>query len=54
MNWLHLLTVIFVIAKIFNYLAWSWWLVFLPSIVSLTIALVFWVGFIVLAIVVNK
>lgn len=29
-----LLTVIFVIAKIFGYIDWSWWLVFTPTIVG--------------------
>lgn len=27
-----ILTIIFVIAKIVNLIAWSWWLVFLPAI----------------------
>jgi uncharacterized membrane protein YedE/YeeE len=34
MNVFHLLTLIFVIAQITGYITWSWWLVFLPSIVS--------------------
>lgn len=29
-----LLTLIFVIAKIFGYIDWSWWLVFTPTIVG--------------------
>ena len=29
----HILTIIFVIAKIVGYISWSWWLVLLPSII---------------------
>lgn len=36
---LSILTVIFVIAKLMNIIAWSWWLVFLPSIIGGVIAL---------------
>ena len=31
----HILTIIFVIAKIVGYITWSWWLVLLPSIISI-------------------
>ncbi len=31
----HILTIIFVIAKIVGYINWSWWLVLLPSIISI-------------------
>ena len=31
----HILTIIFVIAKIIGYIEWSWWLVLLPSIISI-------------------
>ena len=31
----HILTIIFVIAKIVGYISWSWWLVLLPSIISI-------------------
>ena len=34
MNWINILTIIFVIAKITGYVTFSWWLVFLPSIIS--------------------
>lgn len=34
------LTVIFVIAKITGFIDWSWWLVFLPVLVTLGISLV--------------
>lgn len=37
----HILTIIFVIAKILGYITWSWWLVFLPSIIAISIALIF-------------
>lgn len=31
----HILTIIFVIAKIVGCINWSWWLVLLPSIISI-------------------
>lgn len=36
----HILTIIFVIAKILGYIAWSWWLVFLPSIIAIFLGLI--------------
>lgn len=36
-----ILTIIFIIAKIFGYIEWSWWLVFLPTILSIGIGLIF-------------
>jgi len=32
-----LLTIIFVCAKLFEVITWSWWLVFLPSIIGFCI-----------------
>lgn len=37
--YLHLLTLIFAAGKVFGYLTWSWWLVFLPSIIAAGIGL---------------
>jgi hypothetical protein len=37
--YVHILTLIFVVAKILGYVSWSWWLVFLPSIIGMTIGL---------------
>ena len=34
---LHFLTVILVIAKLGEFVTFSWWLVFLPSIISIVI-----------------
>lgn len=34
------LTIIFVLAKLFNLVSWSWWVVFAPLIVSFSILLV--------------
>ena len=34
MGFLGLLTLIFVLAKLFGAIAWSWWLVFLPAIIG--------------------
>ena len=36
-----ILTIIFVIAKVTGYVDWSWWLVFLPTILSIGIGLIF-------------
>lgn len=38
----HILTIIFVIAKIVGYINWSWWLVLLPSIISIGLGLAVW------------
>jgi hypothetical protein len=45
MNWFHLLTIIFVVAKLGGVLDWSWWLVLLPSLFSLGVGLIFLVLF---------
>lgn len=39
MGFLNLLTLIFVAAKLFQVIDWSWWLVLAPSIVGLFVAL---------------
>lgn len=33
----NILTVIFVVAKILGYIKWSWWLVFMPTIIPAAI-----------------
>lgn len=30
----EILTIIFVLLKVFNVITWSWWLVFLPEIIA--------------------
>jgi hypothetical protein len=40
MNLINILTVIFVIAKITGYINWSWWLVFAPTLISITLFVV--------------
>lgn len=40
MNILHVLTLIFVFAKLFEVINWSWWLVLAPSIVSFALAMI--------------
>lgn len=37
-----LLCLIFVIAKLWGYITWSWWLVFAPIIIGPALALAFW------------
>ena len=34
-----ILTIIFVVAKLFGIINWSWWLVFLPTIISVGLGL---------------
>ena len=45
MNWLHLFTVILLVAKIMKAIDISWWLVFAPSILSIGLTLVAMIGF---------
>lgn len=52
-HWLHMLTIIFVIAKLAGYIHWSWWLVLLPSIIGLLIGLLLLVGVVGLALFVD-
>lgn len=35
MGFTEVLTIIFVVLKIFGIISWSWWLVFLPEIIAL-------------------
>lgn len=35
---LHLATLLFVILKVIHLIDWSWWLVFMPSIVAFSFA----------------
>lgn len=34
MGFTEVLTIIFVLLKVFGVISWSWWLVFLPEIIS--------------------
>ncbi len=36
---LHIITIVFVVLKLTGYIAWSWWLVLLPSILAILIIL---------------
>ena len=47
----HILTIIFVIAKIVGYIEWSWWLVLLPSIISLGLSILVWLVVLVVVII---
>ena len=48
-NIFSVLTIVFVIAKLTNTIDWSWWLVFLPSLINIAL----FVSFLVLAAWVN-
>lgn len=41
MGFLELLTVVFVLLKAFDVIAWSWWLVFSPMYVYLVVLVVY-------------
>lgn len=34
---LHIATLVFTVLKVMGYIHWSWWLVFLPSILAFTV-----------------
>lgn len=38
-HWAHLLTLVFVAAKLFGAVNWSWWVVFSPSLVVFGVAI---------------
>ena len=48
-----ILTIIFVVCKIFGIIDWSWWLVFLPIIISFTLTIILLVVVFVLAVLAN-
>ena len=50
-GFVHILTIIFVIAKIVGYINWSWWLVLLPSIISIGLSLLIWLFILVVVII---
>lgn len=47
----HILTIIFVIAKILGYINWSWWLVLLPSIISIGLSILIWLFIVIIMII---
>jgi len=53
-NFLWILTLIFVIAKILGYINWSWWLVFMPLWLGLAVCITVFsfvtiIGFVIVA-----
>lgn len=40
MGFTEILTIIFVLLKVFGVISWSWWLVFLPEIIAAVIYLI--------------
>lgn len=49
LNYLHILTLIFVVAKLWEKIDWTWFYVLLPSIISVSLGLVVWtIAFIVI------
>jgi Flp pilus assembly protein TadB len=45
-----ILTIIFVVAKLFGLIAWSWWVVFSPILV----VVVFWILVVIIAMLISK
>ena len=41
MGFTEVLTIIFVLLKVFGVVTWSWWLVFLPEIIALLLYVIF-------------
>lgn len=41
MGFTEILTIIFVLLKVFGVISWSWWLVLLPEIIAAVIYIVF-------------
>lgn len=39
----EILTIIFVVCKLFGVINWSWWLVFLPEIIAVVLYIVIWI-----------
>lgn len=40
LNFLMILTLVFIAAKLFNYVDWSWWLVFSPYIINIVCVII--------------
>ena len=43
MGFTEILTIIFVLLKVFGVISWSWWLVFLPEIIAVGLHVVFFI-----------
>lgn len=43
MGFTEVLTIIFVLLKVFGVITWSWWIVFAPEIVALVLYVVFFI-----------
>ncbi|WP_163538255.1 hypothetical protein [Gracilibacillus sp. YIM 98692] len=43
-GFLELLTIVFVVLKAFGMIDWSWWIVFLPAVIAVSIYAI-WFGF---------
>ena len=48
---LNILTIIFVIAKICGAITWSWWLVFLPTLINIGLTILVWLVIFVIVII---
>ena len=41
MGFTEILTIIFIVLKVFDLVSWSWWIVFLPEIIAVVLYVVF-------------
>ena len=48
---LNILTIIFVIAKICGAITWSWWLVFLPTLINVGLTIFIWLIILIIVII---
>lgn len=44
MGFTEILTIIFVVLKLFGVISWSWWLVFMPEIIAVVLYILFTIG----------
>ena len=50
----EILTIIFVLLKVFDVVEWSWWIVFLPEIIALVIYAILFIAYLFSAFSLNK
>ena len=50
----EVLTIIFVLCKLFGVITWSWWIVFLPEIIAVATYILIWVFSVISVIKANK
>lgn len=54
MGFTEVVTIIFILLKVFGVISWSWWFVFLPEIIASVFYLVLSIVFIIVRVIVNR